>query len=85
MYMSDERLSGVPADQLAVHVRLGVVELDRKLAALRTMATQTSGVLATVDLRDLRRAGCRGVVHRRRPSWRLVALQDEPPTRNALR
>jgi LmbE family N-acetylglucosaminyl deacetylase len=45
MYMSDERPSGVPADQLAVHVRLDGLALDRKLTALRAMATQTSAII----------------------------------------
>jgi LmbE family N-acetylglucosaminyl deacetylase len=46
MYMTDERPVGVPADRLAVHVRLGGLELDRKLTALRAMATQTSDLIA---------------------------------------
>jgi LmbE family N-acetylglucosaminyl deacetylase len=49
MYMSDERPTGVPADQLAVHVRLEGAALDRKLTALRAMATQTSGLIAQLD------------------------------------
>jgi LmbE family N-acetylglucosaminyl deacetylase len=46
MYMSDERPSGVPAGELALHLRLDGSALDRKLTALRAMATQTSGVIA---------------------------------------
>jgi len=46
MYMTDERPVGVPADRLAVHVRLCGRELDRKLTALRAMATQTSSLIA---------------------------------------
>ena len=49
MYMTDERPAGVPADDLAVHVRLDGAALDRKLTALRAMATQTSGVIAMLD------------------------------------
>jgi LmbE family N-acetylglucosaminyl deacetylase len=49
MYMSDQRPSGVPADQLDIHLRLAGCELDRKLTALRAMATQTSGLIAMVD------------------------------------
>jgi LmbE family N-acetylglucosaminyl deacetylase len=49
MYMSEERPTGVPADQLALHVHLSGLELDRKLAALRAMATQTSGLIAMLD------------------------------------
>jgi hypothetical protein len=45
MYMTDERPTGVPAAQLSVHVRLEGVELDRKLTALRAMASQTSGLI----------------------------------------
>jgi LmbE family N-acetylglucosaminyl deacetylase len=46
MYMSDERPVGVPADRLAVHVRLSGWQLDRKLTALRAMATQTNDLIA---------------------------------------
>lgn len=49
MYMSDERPSGVPSDQLDVHVELGGGELDRKLTALRAMATQTADLVAAMD------------------------------------
>jgi LmbE family N-acetylglucosaminyl deacetylase len=46
MYMSDERPAGVPSDDLAVHVRLAGWQLDRKITALRAMASQTSGLIA---------------------------------------
>jgi LmbE family N-acetylglucosaminyl deacetylase len=46
MYMTDERPSGVPTDQLAVHARLDGWQLDRKLTALAAMATQTSSLIA---------------------------------------
>jgi LmbE family N-acetylglucosaminyl deacetylase len=49
MYMSDQRPTGVPAEQLAIHVHLDGPELDRKLAALRAMATQTSGLIALLS------------------------------------
>lgn len=49
MYMSQERPAGVPADRLAIHSELQGVDLDRKLAALRAMWTQTSGLLRTLD------------------------------------
>jgi LmbE family N-acetylglucosaminyl deacetylase len=49
IYMSDQRPAGVPADQLVVHVQLDGWQLDRKLTALRAMATQTGGLIATVD------------------------------------
>jgi LmbE family N-acetylglucosaminyl deacetylase len=49
MYMSDERPTGVPADRLDIHLRLAGCELDRKLSALRAMATQTSGLIAVLD------------------------------------
>jgi LmbE family N-acetylglucosaminyl deacetylase len=49
VFMTDERPTGVPAAELALHVRLDGWRLDRKLAALRAMATQTAGVMATVD------------------------------------
>ncbi len=48
MYMSDERPVGVPADQLAVHMRISGWQLDRKLTALRAMATQTTDLIATL-------------------------------------
>lgn len=49
MYMSDERPAGVPADQLALHhVSVGFA-LDRKLTALRALATQTADLIAMLD------------------------------------
>ena len=45
MYMSDERPVGIPTDELSVYVRLHGFELDRKLTALRAMATQTRDVI----------------------------------------
>ena len=50
IYMGDERPIGVAAGELAVHIRLGDAELDRKVAALRAMATQTSDVVAMLGL-----------------------------------
>lgn len=44
MYMSDERPVGVPERDLALHLRLDGLALDRKLTALRALATQTSTV-----------------------------------------
>jgi LmbE family N-acetylglucosaminyl deacetylase len=49
MYMSDERPTGVPEADAAVHVRLDGLLLDRKLTALRALATQTAGVMAMID------------------------------------
>ena len=48
-YMTDERPTGVPADQLAVHVHLDGWQLDRKLTALAAMASQTGQLMATID------------------------------------
>jgi LmbE family N-acetylglucosaminyl deacetylase len=48
VYMTDERPIGVPESDLAVHLHLTGPQLDQKLTALRAMATQTSGVMATV-------------------------------------
>lgn len=45
MYMSDERPVGVATRELAVYIRLDGHELDRKLTALRAMATQTTGII----------------------------------------
>jgi LmbE family N-acetylglucosaminyl deacetylase/GNAT superfamily N-acetyltransferase len=49
MYMTDERPTGVPPDQLGVHVELDGPDLDRKLTALRALATQTGGLMARLD------------------------------------
>lgn len=49
MFMSEERPTGVPTDRLALHTVLGGAELDRKLTALRAMATQTAGMLELFD------------------------------------
>jgi LmbE family N-acetylglucosaminyl deacetylase len=51
MYMTDERPIGVREADAALHVRLNGAELDRKLTALRAMATQTSGLIADLDPR----------------------------------
>jgi len=49
VYMTDARPAGVPADEVDVHLRLDGRLLDRKLTALRAMATQTGGLAAAVD------------------------------------
>jgi LmbE family N-acetylglucosaminyl deacetylase len=49
VYMSDDRPSGVDVDRLTVHVLLRERQLDRKLTALRAMATQTSAAMAALD------------------------------------
>ena len=49
MYMTDERPAGVPERDLAFHVRAEGAALDRKLTALRAMATQTAELVATID------------------------------------
>jgi LmbE family N-acetylglucosaminyl deacetylase len=41
VFMTDERAAGVVADELALHLRLTGCALDRKLAALHAMASQT--------------------------------------------
>lgn len=45
VYMTDQRPVGVPAARLAVHLHLHDAALDRKLVALRAMATQTGPFL----------------------------------------
>jgi LmbE family N-acetylglucosaminyl deacetylase len=50
IYMADLRPVGVRAEDLALHVRLEGPALDRKVAALRSMATQTAEALAQLDL-----------------------------------
>lgn len=48
MYMSDQRPSGIPRDQLALHLELSGADLDRKVTALRAMASQTGELVAAV-------------------------------------
>jgi LmbE family N-acetylglucosaminyl deacetylase len=48
VYMSDERPLGVAAADAAVHLDLDGPALDRKLTALRAMATQTSGLITAL-------------------------------------
>ena len=50
MYMTDERPAGVAESDLDLHLRLSGPALDRKLAALRAMATQTAGVIDAVGI-----------------------------------
>ena len=50
VYMSELRPVGLPVDRLAVHLALEGDALDRKLTALRAMATQTAGAVATLGL-----------------------------------
>jgi LmbE family N-acetylglucosaminyl deacetylase len=49
MYMTDQRPSGTPTDALAIHIQLDGAQLDRKLTALSTMATQTRDLTAKLD------------------------------------
>jgi hypothetical protein len=49
MYMTDERPAGIPADDLALSLRLDGPVLARKLTSLRAMATQTGELLARLD------------------------------------
>lgn len=49
IYMTDQRPVGVPAEALAVHTVLRGRDLDRKLTALRALATQTSGAMGAAD------------------------------------
>lgn len=49
IYMTDDRPAGVPEAHLDCHVVVCGQRLDRKLTALRAMATQTAGVAATLD------------------------------------
>lgn len=50
MYMSDERPAGVTPSQLALHVVLDGAARDRKLVALRAMASQTSDLVHSTGL-----------------------------------
>lgn len=49
VYMSDERPTGVPAAELALDLNLDGPDLDRKIAALRAMPTQTGDLVAALD------------------------------------
>ena len=49
VYMTDERPIGVPTGDLALHLSLDGPGLDQKVAALRAMATQTSGITSVVS------------------------------------
>lgn len=49
-YMTDARPAGVPERRLAVHLPLRGHPLDRKVAALRAMATQTAATVDAVGL-----------------------------------
>ena len=48
VYMTDERPTGVPRHRLSVHLELDGPALDRKLTALRTMATQTASAIESM-------------------------------------
>jgi LmbE family N-acetylglucosaminyl deacetylase len=50
MYMTDERPSGISAELLAVHRELSGAVLDRKVAALRAMSTQTADLVAELGV-----------------------------------
>jgi hypothetical protein len=49
VYMTDERPPGTAVGSLAVHLRLDGELLERKLTALRAMATQTSDVMSAIE------------------------------------
>ena len=49
VYMTDERPVGVCTEELALHLVLQGEALDRKLAALAAMASQTRDVMTTLD------------------------------------
>jgi LmbE family N-acetylglucosaminyl deacetylase len=51
-YMSGERPIGVRQDELAIHLTLGGPQLDRKVAALAAMASQTGVPMSTPDRED---------------------------------
>lgn len=51
VFMSDDRPTGVAPEDLAVHLRLDGPLLDRKLAALRAMASQTAPAQALLGPR----------------------------------
>jgi LmbE family N-acetylglucosaminyl deacetylase len=49
VYMTDQRPAGVLAEDLALHVRLDGLALDRKLTALSAMASQTRDVSVAIE------------------------------------
>jgi LmbE family N-acetylglucosaminyl deacetylase len=49
VYMTDDRPSGARSEEIALRVALHGRRLDRKLTALRAMATQTSGFMSRLD------------------------------------
>jgi LmbE family N-acetylglucosaminyl deacetylase len=54
VFMTDERPTGVPRDQLALDVRLTGTALDQKIAALNAMYTQTAPTIALLGEDDFR-------------------------------
>lgn len=54
VYMSDQRPTAVPEDQLALHVVLDGEALDQKVAALAAMRTQTASAIDTLGFDDFR-------------------------------
>jgi LmbE family N-acetylglucosaminyl deacetylase len=49
IYMTDDRPTGTPTADLAVHVELEGWQLDRKLTALAAMSSQTGEAMARLD------------------------------------
>jgi LmbE family N-acetylglucosaminyl deacetylase len=54
VFMTEERPTGVPVDQLALDVRLTGPALDQKIAALSAMHTQTASTIALLGEDDFR-------------------------------
>jgi len=54
VFMTDERPTGVPVDQLALDVRPTGIALDQKIAALNAMHTQTAPTVALLGEEDFR-------------------------------
>lgn len=81
IYMTDERPAGVPTERLAVHHRLTGAELDRKLTALRAMATQTAGIVAHLGPDEYaEQNGEENFIDAPRPGeprWRLLATSTD--------
>lgn len=50
VYMTDARPAGVPADELAIDLVLEGADLDRKVVALRALASQTASAIAAIGL-----------------------------------
>ena len=83
MYMTDERPTGVRADELGIHVRLENADLDRKITALRALATQTNGLIEMLGLDAYAEQVCEEWFIDARPVPRASTSWTSAPDRSA--